>query len=225
MSSDAFTRFEGNPLLGQLPRGVLSTLLDQAETVPLAEGRVLFAEGGTATHLYLLTAGEVAVEYPTGATLRLGPGNLLGEEAVLLGTPHGATARAVAPAAVLSIDAGRLLGYLEGHFGIAIAMISAMAAHLREQVREITELKMQSTAERLAGYLVTLAGDAVGRAEVRLPCEKRQLADMLGMDPATLSRAFAKLRDKGVKASRSERVVIDDVTLLRAFGEWAEASN
>ena len=103
-------------------------------------------------------------------------------------------------------------------------MIAAMSGLLRDQVKEITELKMQSTAERLAGYLAALAGaETMGRKVVRLPCEKRLLADQLGMDPATLSRAFAKLREKGVEASRTDKVVIADVDALRRFGDCAMA--
>ncbi|MBX9634836.1 MAG: helix-turn-helix domain-containing protein, partial [Magnetospirillum sp.] len=98
-------------------------------------------------------------------------------------------------------------------------MIATMAGSLRGQIKEITELKLQSTTERLASYLATLAGDVTGHAVVRLPFEKRLLAERLGMEPATLSRAFAKLREVGVETGRGDRVEIADVAELRRMGE------
>ena len=90
---------------------------------------------------------------------------------------------------------------------------------MRGQIKEITELKLQSTTERLASYLVELAGAAHGRAVLRLPCEKRLLAERLGMEPATLSRAFAKLRDLGVETGRGDRVEVADMEVLRQLAE------
>lgn len=222
MNSDTLCAMRRSLLFSAVPAGDAGTLLDGHGTLSLADGDVVFAEGAAADFLFLVLSGEVVIDpSATAPQLRLSAGDTAGEEAVLTGTPHAATARAAGPAILLAMPAGTLMSYLESHFEVAIAMISAMAGNLREQVREITELKMQSTAERLASYLLALAGDATGRAVVRLPYEKRHLADHLGMDPATLSRAFAKLRDKGVVASRTDKVEIADVATLRTYGDCA----
>jgi len=222
MNSDTLCAMRRSRLFSAAPAADAAALLEGHGMVTLPDGAMVFAEGAPADFLFLVLSGEVAIDpSATSPQLRLSVGDTAGEEAVLTGTPHGATARAVGPVTLLALPAGTLMAYLENHFEVAIAMISAMAGHLREQVREITELKMQSTAERLASYLLALAGDATGRAVVRLPYEKRHLADHLGMDPATLSRAFAKLRDKGVVASRTDKVEITDVAELRIYGDCA----
>ncbi|KIL99969.1 transcriptional regulator Crp/Fnr family [Paramagnetospirillum magnetotacticum MS-1] len=209
-------------MFSAVPAADAATLLEGHLAQVLPDGAEVFAEGAAAEFLFLLLEGEILIQ-PPGASpqFRLTAGDTVGEEAVLTGMPHAATARAAGSVSLIALPAGKLMAYLESHFEVAIVMISAMAGHLREQVREITELKMQSTAERLASYLLALAGDATGRAVVRLPYEKRHLADHLGMDPATLSRAFAKLRDKGVVASRTDKVEIADVTELRIYGDCA----
>lgn len=222
MNSDTLCALRRSLLFSAVPAGDAASLLDGRDTLTLDDGQVVFVEGAPADFLFLVLSGEIALDpCPTAPQMRLSAGDTAGEEAVLTGTPHAATARAVGPVTLLAMPAGTLMAYLETHFDVAIAMISAMAGHLREQVREITELKMQSTAERLASYLLALAGEATGRAVVRLPYEKRHLADHLGMDPATLSRAFAKLRDKGVVASRTDKVEIADVAKLRTYGDCA----
>lgn len=221
MGSEALVTLKQTPLFAMVPTADLCELLGSSEMVRLPEDTVIYSEGDEPDRLYLILSGEIALTPPTGGLIRLGASEIVGIEAVLTRCQHTTTARSLMPLTAIAIEGEALRTYLENHFEIAIAMISAMAAYLREQVREITELKMQSTAERLASYLVSLAGDATGRIVVRLPCEKRHLADHLGMDPATLSRAFAKLRDKGVMANRTDKVVITDVGILRSFGECA----
>ena len=225
MNSGAVSILKRNPLFAALPLWEINTLLDGHDLRHFAEGDPLFHEGETAHSLCLILEGEVVLlaTNRTGTLLpmmNLAMGDTVGEEAVLTGMPYCATARAVTGTTVIAIPASSLMGYLESHFEVAITMISNMAAHLREQVKEITELKTQSTAERLAGFLLGLAGSAAaGRIVVRLPYEKRLLADHLGMDPATLSRAFAKLRDKGVIANRTDKVEIADIGRLRRYGD------
>ncbi|EME71941.1 cAMP-binding protein [Paramagnetospirillum caucaseum] len=222
MNSDTLCAMRRSRLFSAIPAADVAVLLEGHRTLTLPDGALAFAEGTPADSLLLVLSGEILID-PSAVSpqLRLSVGDTAGEEAVLTGTPHAATGRAAGPVTLLAVPAGVLMAYLESHFDVAIATISAMAGHLREQVREITELKMQSTAERLASYLLALAGDATGRAVVRLPYEKRHLADHLGMDPATLSRAFAKLRDKGVVASRTDKVEIADVAKLRTYGDCA----
>jgi CRP-like cAMP-binding protein len=226
MSSDAISVLRKSQLFAPLPPSELGLLLHGHQMVSFAAGDALFRHGDQADRLFLIVSGEALLS--TGSNVgtmpvptRLGPGETLGEEAVLTGLPHGATASATKPTQAIAIPASTLMNHLESNFETAITMISGMASLLRERVREITELKMQSTAERLASFLLTLAGAATGHITVRLPYEKRHLADHLGMDPATLSRAFAKLRDKGVVASRTDKVEIADVARLRSYGNGA----
>jgi CRP-like cAMP-binding protein len=105
-------------------------------------------------------------------------------------------------------------------------MLVGMSTRLRGLVREITALKMASTAERLGAFLLALA-DArepclhgvqyKGPVTVTLPFSKQMLAQKLGMQPESLSRAFGKLRQFGVRGSGQTRVVLDDLSGLRAF--------
>lgn len=222
MTPDAASILRKAPLFAPLPAAELVSLLENHHSIELAAGQELFREGQDADHLYVVVSGEIC--QPPGAgggPARIAPGDTIGEEAALTATPYGTTAIATQPSSVIAIPVATLILYLDRHFDSAIAMISHMAAQLRDRVREITELKMQSTAERLASFLLSLAGESMGRVVVRLPYEKRLLADHLGMDPATLSRAFAKLREQGVVASRTDKVEIEDVARLRNYGNCA----
>lgn len=214
-------------LFEALPPGDMATFLDDPATIDLGPAEKLFSQGDAALTLFVVLSGavELAVErpgHPPEVLSRLGPGETAGADSLTPGSRHTATARAVDKTTLAVINAPRLLAYLDDHFDLALGMIASMAGNLRGQVKEITELKLQSTTERLASYLAELAGSANGRAVVRLPFEKRLLADRLGMEPATLSRAFGKLREYGVETGRGDKVVIGDVGQLRRLAEAVE---
>lgn len=224
MSSDALDALRTHPLFGALSPADLVAVQDAPATAVFAEGEVLFSQGDAARRLYFIMRGlvELVLErpgQPPQVLARLADGETVGADALLPDGRHAATARVAEPTLAAVVDAPRLTTHLDGNFDLALAMIADMAGSLRGQIREITELKLQSTTERLASYLVVLAGDASGRTVVRLPFEKRLLADRLGMEPATLSRAFAKLRELGVETGRGDRVEIADIDALREMAE------
>lgn len=230
MNSEALAALRRYPLFSVIPPGDLPAILEGDEPVHLAEGEVLFHQGDEARHLYLMLSGavELVVErkgFPPEVLARLGPDETVGADALTPGGRHAATARVVEDAFATLIDAACLIDYLDANFETSLSTIAMMAGSLRGLIKEITELKLQSTTERLASYLAQLSGMDEGRAVVHLPCEKRLLADRLGMEPATLSRAFGKLRDLGVETGRGDKVVIGDVAALREMGEAVDLAS
>lgn len=224
MKSEALEALRCHPLFAALPAAELAAVLDLPEVLAFARGETLFRQGDEARRLYVIVRGRVELQIerldrPPEVLAQLVAGESVGADALLPAGRHAATAIVADPAEVAVIAAHRLVARLDQEFDLALIMLAEMAGSLRGQVKEITELKLQSTSERLASYLAALAGDCCGRAVVRLPCEKRLLADRLGMEPATLSRAFAKLRDWGVETGRGDRVDIADVGALRKLSE------
>lgn len=229
MNSDALDSLRTHPLFSALTPEHLATVMDDPETAVFAEGETLFRQGDDARRLYVIMRGvvELVIEPPGQAPevlARLAEGETVGADALLPGGRHAATARVAEPTLATVVAAHRLTDHLDANFDQALIMIAEMAGSLRGQIKEITELKLQSTTERLASYLAALAGDCSGRVVVRLPFEKRLLADRLGMEPATLSRAFAKLREMGVETGRGDRVDIADVGTLRQMAEAFDTS-
>lgn len=225
MRTEAIATLRRHPVFATVPEADLAGLLDTDPCRAMPAGHVLFAQGDDATHLYVLMDGQVELAVhrpgcPAEVLAHLSAGMAVGADSLIPGSRHAATARCVQPGHVAAIRGDRLTAYLDNHFDLMLAMIAEMAGSLHGLVKEITELKLQSTTERLASYLCGLAADRRdGAIEVKLPFEKRLLADRLGMEPATLSRAFAKLRDIGVESGRGDRVLIADLENLRSLVE------
>lgn len=149
-------------------------------------------------------------------------GDLIGFEAVLDGGTHAADARALTEGLALGVPAESFRDHLATRFDVMLGLLAATSARMRTTVHEITEIKLLSTTQRLASFLLGLARAQLGPAaggpqRILLPCEKHMLAERLGMQPESLSRAFAKLRGVGVTTRRDQAVAIASLEELTRF--------
>jgi CRP/FNR family transcriptional activator FtrB len=80
------------------------------------------------------------------------------------------------------------------------------------------DLKLRTSLERLANYLLRQQKRAGGQAAFDLDFEKRRLASVLGMTPENLSRAFKGLMPYGV-AVEGMRITIKDQRDLERFAK------
>jgi MFS family permease len=99
----------GVPLLGWLPTVGLERLASKLVPVELAAGGVLLREGDTGDRAYLIERGEVLVIFAGREVARLGPGDLVGEIALLRSVPRTATVVAASDLHVLALDRSEFL--------------------------------------------------------------------------------------------------------------------
>lgn len=100
----------------------------------------------------------------------------------------------------------------------ARAIVSELAQCYRSVIKAQKDLKLRTSMERLANYLLRHQKYAGGGAEFELASEKRRLASFLGMTPENLSRAFKNLQPYGVRVD-GMRISINDQKDLEAFAK------
>ena len=93
-------------------------------------------------------------------------------------------------------------------------MIASTSQHLHRLVQRVEQLTAQSALQRVAEFLASLCLCKDGPCTISLPYDKSLIAGRLGLQPESLSRAFAKLRLVGVNVRTSD-VVVSDVARLR----------
>jgi len=76
--------------------------------------------------------------------------------------------------------------------------VMELAYCYRGVVKSVKGLKLRTSIERLANYLLKWQKKTGGNATFALTIEKRRLASVLGMTPENLSRAIKALRPYGV---------------------------
>lgn len=100
----------------------------------------------------------------------------------------------------------------------ARAMVKELAQCYRSVIKSQKDLKLRTSLERLANYLLRQQKRAGRGATFDLEFEKRRLASVLGMTPENLSRAFKGLQPYGVTVDGA-RIKIEDQEDLERFAK------
>jgi CRP/FNR family transcriptional activator FtrB len=183
---------------------------------------LLCRQGELATRLYVLLDGQVTlsnvVHGDVAAVVEVvQTGGHFVLSTVLARLPYLMSATATTPARVVDIDGAGLVALIQQEPRIASAMLRAGAMDFSAMVRQVCDLKLRTTAQRLGCYLLELTGDETENSvSFRLPFDKRLLAARLGCRQENLSRAFATLRGLGVETHGS-RVILHDIERLRNY--------
>src|SRR5574341_56751 len=173
------------PLFAELPDNDLEQLCMLVETVELAPGEQLFAEGDAGDRAYVVKEGQLEVlKAAAGRDVLIAvvkSGEIIGEQAVLENQPRNATIRARLPSRLLVISQEQLERLLVSSPSAARRMLQTMSARLRS-----TE-----TLLRQSGKMAQLGTLSAGMAhELNNPAAAAQRgADQLRTAVAAMQQA------------------------------------
>lgn len=221
LSRDTLAELSLNPLFAGLAESEARLLLADAWLETHGDGKILFARGDRAEGFFLLLDGHVELfleEGGRGTVLDVAKRPaILGEAALFVDGCHPHSARIVGHAKLVGVPRDPFLDVLDRRFDLAIRMLGSMSIRLRGLVAQISALKLKSTAQRLAGFLLGLTRQETGAVKVRFPYDKRLAAEALGMTAESLSRALSRLSELGVESRAENLVAIANIQALRDF--------
>jgi CRP-like cAMP-binding protein len=119
------------PLFENLSQRSLQRIVRMSTEVEVPAGRVLIQPRLEGSGLYVVEDGTVEVER-SGRKVKLGPGEFIGELALLTSTTRTARVRAVTPVRCLAISRADFGKMLQSEPKLAIAMLEALAKRLAE---------------------------------------------------------------------------------------------
>lgn len=206
-------------LLNGLSEEMRDNLLKDSVRRSYSEGETIFVQGDAARAVFIVLSGFVKLSRltPSGTeavVTIMGRNRSFAEAMVLRGEPYPVTAEAISDCTLLQIDGVRLRQFLLENQEFAIRMLASTFVHLQGLVDQIERLKAHTGVQRVAQFLADLTDLENGTCEVSLPYNKRLIAGHLGMQPESLSRAFARLREHGVRVD-ANKAEIDDIAALR----------
>jgi CRP-like cAMP-binding protein len=119
------------PLFAGCGTGQLDAIGQLADEVDVAAGTTLMKEGASAGEFFVIVDGSVRVDRG-GTTIRhMGPGEFLGEIALVDGGPRTATAVTETPARLLVVGHREFHSLMETHPAISMAILEALARRVR----------------------------------------------------------------------------------------------
>ena len=209
------------PPLCRLPQASRERLLASAIQHRVAAGTVLFEQGELPTFQIVVLAGsvqlfgrstqgrEVLVEVARAPDLII-------PAAVVTGAPYLMQARVPESSRLLLIPAALFRDTLLQDPLLAHEVIDALARQFRRMVRQVKNLKLRSSVQRVGCYLLTLSKRQGTPGQAVLPYEKNLIASELGITRESFSRALANLEQAGIRVNGQTIMIVDATRLATA---------
>src|ERR1043166_36045 len=212
--------FKSIRLFAEVPDPHLQTLAQIAWQERVPPRALVIEQDAASTALYALMEGtaEVLSGLDGQETVIdvVEPGSVLLLACVITAIPFVASARTLAPVRLLAVPAPAVRALFDGDKAFARSVAGELSRSSCRMLLDLKSLKIRTSIERLADWLMTTAGHANGNGEFRLPFGKRTLASRLGMTPECLSRSLRSLTAHGVRV-RGREVILADRAALAAF--------
>lgn len=182
----------------------------------------LIHEGDPSDFMHIILSGTVELfahwnsRETTMATVR--PISTFILAATIKDAPYLMSARTLEKSRIVLLPSNDVRDIFEKDGKFARAIVTELAQCYRSVVKNTKDLKLRTSIERLANYLLRQHGNAGGSDHFELTMEKKRLASYLGMTPENLSRAIKALQAYGVKID-GPSVVIKDAEDLRSLAK------
>lgn len=129
------------------------------------------------------------------------PGDIFGVEA---GQVHLTSAEAISDSQVLVVKRASVMARAE-HQRELSRQLWTMTVRELQRVQQHSLALIESAEERVAGFLLEMAGRCASGAAIELPMSRQDIADYLGLTIETVSRTFTQFVQSGVIALETSR--------------------
>ncbi|NNL74595.1 MAG: helix-turn-helix domain-containing protein [Silicimonas sp.] len=180
----------------------------------------LITEGESSDFLHVVLSGSVELfsawngRETTMATVR--PVSTFILAATIKSAPYLMSARTIEKCRIALLPSEDVREIFDRDQQFARAIVTELAQCYRTVIKATKDLKLRTSRERLANYILRQQKRAGGQIAFDLNTEKRRLASFLGMTPENLSRSIKGLQDKGVNIN-GNRVTVSDQSALEDF--------
>ena len=187
---------------------ITGTLEMMGATMSFTRNEEIYGEAEPADYLYKVVSGAVRMyRVLNDGRRQIGafylPGDMFGLE---LGNEHASSAEAIDDVTVLVFKRSAVLALSARDADVAHQLWEMTAGELyRAQNHRL--LLIKSAQERVASFLMEMAGRGCGSDEVALPMSRQDIADFLGLTIETVSRTIGQLQNAHAIALPSSRRV------------------
>lgn len=220
----------GADMFDRLDKAAMAAVLAAGKVRTLPPGKIVFSQGepGVTCHTLLDGRIKIAQARPDGSqsVLRfIGPGEMYGTVAALMGKPFPADAIAVVESLEVYWTVAAMRDLMGRHPEIAMGSAASAGHRLFELQDRVGEMAVEKVEQRIAHTLLRLVNQAGRRTdkgiEIDFPITRQELSEMAGSTLHTVSRTLAAWDDRGVTGSARRRIVVRDLDALSALADPA----
>ena len=216
------------PLFTALDEAAAVSLRANMDSVKIAKGSVLFAEGDEGDHLYVIVEGKLKLGTSSGDGREnllsiLGPGEMFGELSLFDPGPRTSTATAVTDAKLLSLGQEKLIPWLATNPNVSLQLLARLAQRLRRTNEAVGDLVFSDVPGRVAKALIDL-GERFGKQTdeglfVHHDLTQEELAQLVGASRETVNKALADFAGRNWLKLDGRAVLITDFDRLSKRGK------
>jgi CRP-like cAMP-binding protein len=192
-------------------------------------GEVLFREGEPGDTMFVIQSGAARITKSMAGEEKLlavlGPGEFLGELAILNSKPRTATATALEPLRCLLIEAKTLEAMVAKSAEISLRLIKKLASRL-DAANSLIEILMHTDPKARIMLALSRHADAYGeRTEegIRLRTTTADIASEVGVNENVAIGVITRLRRLRLVSDEGGELVVADVGRLQEFLEFIES--
>lgn len=191
-------------------------------------GDVLFREGESGEIMFVIQSGAVRITKDIDGEQKslavLGPGEFVGEMAILNAKPRAATATVVEPTRCLVIEARMLESMVSKNSEIAFRLIRKLAKRL-DSANALVEILMHRDPKARVMLALARHAEAFGeRTEqgIRIRTSPEDIGREVNVDDWVVREVIARLRRLRLVVEEQSSMVVVDVGRLQDFLEFLE---
>lgn len=216
------------PLFANVSDIVLEVLFQQQRTLSIGAGETLVMQSDWGESVIVLLEGIAKVRCFNGDGEELvlalvGPGDILGEIAVLDGGTRSADVISMSPARFLKIPSRSFVGQLNNCPTLCLNLARLQAQRLRDLNARFAMQRSDATSRVLfaLAYIASKSDAKHDPLSYLPPLAQGEIAIIAGMARETASRVMSKLRSKGDVVGEAGRIRLSSLSPLRKRGLWA----
>lgn len=222
MTTPRFESIRNLPLFADITEESFDTLMRGAFVQNFPPNMTMITEGEPADFLHIVQSGCVELygswinRETTVTTLYENSTFILA--ATIRDRVYLMSARTLQKSRIIMIPSENVRSIFKTDPAFAFAIVDELSRCYRATIKNMKNLKLRTSIERLANYLLKQHHRQGGLLEFALPIEKRRLASYLGMTPENLSRAFNNLKPYGIEVD-GQNISITDMHTLKNFAK------
>ncbi len=214
---DRYALLRRVPLFAELEESELVRLARDLHRCSYAAGQTIFFQGDPGDALYLIETGRVRIYVQTeeGQEVSMtfyGPGDILGELALLDREPRSATAMAVEDSVLLAMSSADLARHLRASYQLALNLMLILSRKLRQTTGAVTSMASLDVNRRTVQKLLQLAeqeGQVTPEGiSVRSRLTQGELASLIGASRESVNRALRALVRKGLVSISGSQIIL-----------------
>jgi CRP-like cAMP-binding protein len=183
-----------------------------ARVVTLGKGEVLFEQGESATHFFIVRSGRIKMSSYNDDGRELVKGfftesQSFGEPPFFNHMPYPASAIAVEESTVWKIAYDAFMKLLRENFEIHLQLTQVLSGRLIYKSMMLTEIAVEEAEHRLTTLIEYFRGNDSEAEGYRVPFTRQQLADMTGLRIETVIRSIKGMEAKGMLKIEAGKII------------------